>query len=58
MARMLHVLSADDTTTTSTSSSTFSMVETPTHSTMDAEVMNTSFELCSISDIMALVATW
>ena len=41
-------LSADDTTTTSTSSSTDSKVETPTHSTMDAKVMNTSFELCSI----------
>ena len=55
---MLQVSSADDTTITSTSSSTESKVETPIYSTMDAEVMNTSFELCSISDITALIATW
>ena len=41
-----------------TSSSTESKVETPIYSTMDAEVMNTSFELCSLSDITALIATW
>ena len=55
---MLQVVSADDTTTTSTSSSTVSRVEIPTHSTMDAEVMSTSFELGSISDITAHIATW
>ena len=51
------MLSADDPLTTNTLSSTVSKVETPTHSTMDAEAMNT-FDLCSISDIMALIATW
>ena len=55
---MLQVSSADDTTITSTSLSTESKVQTPTYSTMDAEVMNTSFELCSISDITALTVTW
>ena len=39
---MLKVLSADDTTTTSASSSTDSEVETSNHSTIDAAVMNTS----------------
>ena len=51
------MLGADDPLTTNTLSSTVSKVETPTHSSMDAEAMNT-FELWSISDIMALIATW
>ena len=51
------MLSFDDPLTTNTLTSTVSKVETPTHSTVDAEAMNT-VELCSISDIMALIATW
>ena len=54
---MLQVLSADEITTTSTSSSTEGQGETTIHSTMDAEVINTSFKLCCTSDIMALTVT-
>ena len=43
------VVSADDATITSTSSHKESEMEAPTYSTMDSEVMNTSFEFWSIS---------
>ena len=49
--RSLQTLSANDTTSSSTSTSTESETEFFTHSTMDAAVMNTSFELCSVSPL-------
>ena len=45
---MLQALSADGAATT-TSSCTERKVEVPIYSTLVSEVMNTSFELCSIS---------
>ena len=48
---MLQVLSADDTANSSTSSSTEWETESFTHSTTDAAVLNTSFQLCSVSPL-------
>jgi len=48
--RLLQDLNTND-ATTSTLSSTESEAESPTHSTMDATFINTSFELCSVSPL-------
>ena len=46
---MLQIVSADDTNITITLPSTKSEIETTTYSNLDAAVINTSFEVCSIS---------
>ena len=48
---MLQAISADDTTNSSTSSSTESEAGSFTHSAMDTAVINTSFELRSVSPL-------
>ena len=48
---MLQAPSADNATTSNTSSSTESEVEAPTCSTIDSVLMNTSNELCSVSPL-------